>query len=203
MPGLAALWFVAGLIGGVIPSVGAAPGDDVEIRLVGTAIHYDFLLPVTPETRAAFGFAARAGVPVEAPDAAWILAGWGARDFYTATGAYSDMEIGPVWRAVSGDASVLRVEVWGDVDLGDRPRIGLSAAQYTRLLEAIVASTDGRVLESPGFTPTDRFFGGRGGFGFWRTCNVWVGEMLRAAGLRFGVWTPTPQAVRLALGRMR
>lgn len=198
-----ALWFGGGLIGGVIPSVGSAPGDDVEIRLVGTAIHYDFLLPATPETRAAFGFAARAGVPVEAPDVAWILAGWGARDFYTATGAYSDMEIGTIWRAVSGDASVLRVEVWGDVDLGDWPRIGLSAAQYTRLLEAIVASTDERVLESPGFTPTDRFFGGRGGFGFWRTCNVWVGEMLRAAGLRFGVWTPTPQAVRLALGRMR
>lgn len=32
-----------------------------------------------------------------------------------------------------------------------------------------------------------------------RTCNVWVGERLRRAGLPFGNWTPTPQAVRLSL----
>ncbi|WP_055083364.1 DUF2459 domain-containing protein [Jannaschia donghaensis] len=194
-----AVWLIAGLIGAMIPSDGAAPGDDVTIHLVGTAIHYDFLLPATPRTRAAFGFATDAGVPVDALGARWILIGWGARDFYTATGRYSDMEVGPVWRAVTGDASVLRVEVWGDVDLSGRPELRLGAVQYDRLLAALVASTDRQALNHPGFTATDGFFGAVGRFDLWRTCNVWVGQMLRAAGVRFGVWTPTPQAVRLAL----
>lgn len=188
-------------MGALIPSGGAPPGDDVTIRLAGTAIHYDFLLPTTPETRAAFGFAARAGVPVDAPGAAWILVGWGAREFYTTTGTYSDMSAGPIWSALTGDTSVLRLDVWSDIDLGDRPGITMSAAQYTRLLAALAGSTDRRALAHPGFTETDRFFGGTGRFDVLRTCNVWVGEMLRAAGLRFGIWTPTPQAVRLAIAR--
>jgi uncharacterized protein (TIGR02117 family) len=193
------LWIFAGFVGAVIPSGAAAPGDDVTIRLAGTAIHYDFLLPATSQTRAAFGFSNKAGVPIDDDAVAWILIGWGARDFYTATGSYSDMSAGPIWKAVTGDTSVLRVDVWPDVDLGDRPSITLSAAQYTRLLVALLGSTNGVALDHPGFTGTDRFFGGTGGFHILRTCNVWVGEMLRAAGVRFGRWTPTPQAVRLAI----
>ncbi len=196
LPGLILVWFVAGLVGALLPSAGAAPGDDVEIRLVGTAIHYDFLLPATAETRAAFGFAAE--VPVEAPDVAWILAGWGAREFYTATGTYADLAAGPVARAVTGDASVLRVEVWGPFDGADSLRLRLGSAQYTRLLAAIVATADGPALDGAGFSRTDAFYPARGRFDVLRTCNVWVGRMLRAAGLRFGVWTPTPQAVRLS-----
>ena len=201
LPGAVALWFAAGLLGGAVLSDGEAPGSDVVVRLVGTPIHYDFLLPATPETRAAFGFAAAAGVPVEDAAVRWILVGWGARDFYTTVGGYGDMTAGPVWRAITGDASVLRVEAWGEVDPGTAPAIPMGAAQYDRLLAAIVASTDGRALDHPGLTAADRFFGGIGRFDLRRTCNVWVGEMLRAAGLRFGLWTPTPQAVRLSLAR--
>ncbi len=169
------------------------------IHLVGTAIHYDFVLPATPETRAAFAFAGGVGVPVGAAEARWILVGWGARDFYTATGTYADMEAGPIWRAVTGDDSVLRIDVLGDVDLSGTPVLRLSTAQYARLLAAIRASTDGTALAHPGFTASDAFFEGAGRFDLWRTCNVWVGEMLQAAGLRFGRWTPTPQSIRLAL----
>ncbi len=196
LPALVVVWFLAGLVGAVIPAGGEDPGDDVEIRLVGTAIHYDFRLPATPETRAAFAFAR--GVPVDAPGVAWVLAGWGARDFYTATGAHADLRPGPVWRAISGDASVLRVDVWGPFDGEGTLRLRLSAAQYTRLLAAIVATRSGPELADAGFTPTDAFFAARGRFDARRTCNVWVGAMLRAAGVRFGVWTPTPQAVRLS-----
>ena len=197
VPVLILFWFLAGLAGAAIPSGGEAHGDDVEIRLVGTAIHYDFLLPATPETRAAFAFADN--VPLDAPGVAWILAGWGARDFYTATGTYVDMRPGPVWRAVTGDASVLRVDAWGPFEGDGTLRLRLSAGQYARLLSAIVATRDGPELVEAGFTPTDAFFAARGRFDAVRTCNVWVGAMLRAAGLRFGVWTPTPQAVRLSV----
>lgn len=209
-----ALWFCAGLLGAIVPSAGEAPGDAVEVRLVGTALHYDFLLPATPETRAAFAFAAARGVPLEAPGVEWVLAGWGARDFYTGTPTLADVRPGPVWRAITGDASVLRVDVWGPVAGDGTLRLRLSSAQYTRLLAAIVATLADPTLVHPepaapdladpepaeaGFTPTDAFFAARGRFDGFRTCNTWVGAMLRAAGVRFGVWTPTPQAVRLSV----
>lgn len=201
---LTILWFLAGLLGSVLtmPAGGVAAQDDdrVDIHLVGSAIHYDFLLPATSEVRAAFAFAGDAGVPVDYADR--VLVGWGARDFYTATGSYGDIRAGPVWRALTGDASVLRVDALGRLDLSGQLRLSLTAAQFSALLSAITASTTGEVLPDAGFTATDAFFEGRGRFHLMRTCNVWVGEMLRAAGLPFGRWTPTPSAVRLSVARL-
>ncbi|WP_371155503.1 DUF2459 domain-containing protein [Jannaschia sp. 2305UL9-9] len=183
------------------PKVDAArSGPTTDIYLVGSAIHYDFLLPATPDVRQAFAFAADAGVPVAGAD--WILVGWGARQFYTATGGYGDMRPGPVWRAVTGDASVLRVDAFGPLDLSGQQRVRLNEAQVSALVTAIVGSTTGQLVPDTGFTATDAFFVGRGRFHLLRTCNVWIGEMLRAAGLPFGRWTPTPAAVRLSLTRL-
>ncbi|GIT91663.1 hypothetical protein JANAI62_21200 [Jannaschia pagri] len=197
IPFVCLLWLGAGFGGALWTAPGEDPGDDVDIHFIGTAIHVDLLLPATPEVRAALDFAAEDGVPLGAAD--WVLVGWGARDFYTATGSYSDMRIGPVWRAVTGDASVLRIEVYGPINTAGLDRLSLSHAQFMRLVQAIADTRGGPVLPSAGFTSTDRFYEARGRFHIFRTCNVWVGEMLRAAGLRFGRWTPTPQAFRLAL----
>nr|WP_281494108.1 DUF2459 domain-containing protein [Jannaschia sp. S6380] len=199
LPGAVAVWLMAGLLGAAIPVAGEPPGEEVEIGLVGTAIHYDFLLPATPETRAALGFARRAGVPLDDPAVAWILVGWGAHDFYTSTGRYADIGAGPVLRAITGDGSVLRIDVWPAFDDPATLRLRLSGAQYERLLAAIAGMQGGPVLDHPGFTRTDAFVAAHGRFHLLRTCNVWIGEMLRAAGLRFGAWTPTPQAVRLSV----
>lgn len=199
---LPVLWFVAGLVGAALPAGPSVPPhreDGIEIRLVSSAIHYDILLPATPETRAALAFAAEAGVPIDDPGVAWILAGWGARDFYTTTGTYRDVSPGAVASAVAGDQSVLRVDVFGAWDGAGSTRLIVAADGYARLLRAVAASRDGPALAHPGFTATDRFFEGAGRFHALNTCNVWVGEMLRAAGVRFGLWTPTPQAVRLSL----
>ena len=203
LPAAALVWLAAATVGAVLPSgggTGPAPGaPGVTVHLWGTAIHYDLLLPATPETRAAFAFAAPAGVPVDDPGAAWILAGWGARDFYTATGTYADMRPGPVWRAATGDASVLRVDVVG-AWTPPGPAIRLSPDGYARLLAAVAATRAGDApLPHAGFTATDAFFPAAGRFHLLDTCNAWVGRMLRAAGLRFGRWTPTPGAVRLSL----
>jgi hypothetical protein len=43
------------------------------------------------------------------------------------------------------------------------------------------------------------FYRAKGRFNILHTCNAWTGEVLRAAGIRFGLWTPTTQAVKLGL----
>ena len=48
-----------------------------QIGLLQGVIHTDILIPLTPETRARFGFAEAAGVPLNHPEARWLVLGWG------------------------------------------------------------------------------------------------------------------------------
>lgn len=206
---LQVLWFLAGFAGALVSSGNAWPVDGVRIGLLRGPIHYDFLLPLTPETRQDFAFAARdKGVPVNHPAARWLLAGWGSQAFYTTAGSYADIQAGVVWQAATGDRAVMRLDVWGELPQAEVPGLRwilLTPEQFAVLRAGILASfsrgVDGRPLPSPaaGFTATDGFWLAEGRFDLFRTCNVWVGEQLRAAGLRFGLWTPTPQAVALSL----
>jgi diacylglycerol kinase (ATP) len=54
------------------------------------------------------------------------------------------------------------------------------------------------LFDGAGLSETDRFFEAKGHFDIIRTCNIWISRMIRAAGLNFGAWTPTPCAVNLS-----
>lgn len=203
-------FFVASLCGALIPAgEQAGPGGPaVRVGLLRGPIHYDFLLPVDETTRARFAFAeAQSGVPVSHPDARWLVVGWGSEAFYTTAGTYADITLAAIWTAATGDVAVMRVDALGDLpdDVPGLRWLNLTPAQYARLLTGIDASfardTAGPPQPVPvaGLTGSDGFWRGTGQFNLMHTCNDWVGEQLRAAGLRFGWWTPTPQAVTLAL----
>lgn len=200
---LVLLWFLAGLVEALLPGrVAQRDGPPVvEIGLVATPIHYDLLLPLTPDLRRRFAFAEASGVRVAAPDAGWLLVGWGAREFYTSAGSYADVPLRAVLRGIAGDASVIRLEAWGDFPLADFPeitRLRLTASGYEALLARIETEL-GPPLPVPGLTGGDAFFAARSPFSALRTCNTWAGEALREAGMPLGAWTPTPQALRLSL----
>lgn len=210
------VFFAATALGGLIAgSVGeqrdSAEHAGREVGLLAGVIHNDFVFALDPDLRRLFLFAAEGGVPIAHPDARWLIVGWGAREFYTTTGTMSDITPGVVWRAATGDASVMRVDVWGQADLQGLPNyraLTLTEAQYQTLIAGIEASfvrdpATGRriVVKAPGFYTTDAFFAGRERFHLFNTCNVWVGRQLRAAGVRFGVWTPATWSVDLSLWR--
>ncbi len=200
------LYLATAALGGLVPGpVATLPDDEetVEIGLLFGPIHVDFLLPATPETRRALGFARPAGVPVDHAGVAHFIVGWGAERFYTTAGTYADITLGATLRAVTGDESVLRVDVAGPLPPRfEMPRLRLTRAQYDALLAAIAETATGEVLAGAGFTDGDGFVRARGRFLIFRTCNTWVSRMLRSAGVPAGVWTPTPYALRLSLWRM-
>ncbi|MEM7722423.1 MAG: TIGR02117 family protein [Pseudomonadota bacterium] len=207
IPGVILAYLVAAVVGAFVPGpvadIADQDGPAVEIGLISGPIHVDFLLPATDETRAALGFARSAGVPVETPWVEHIIIGWGARDFYTSAGTYADMRAGPVWRAITGDRSVLRVDVFGPIAAdADYARLSLSAAQYSALLAAIAETATETPVPEASFTPTDGFVEAVGRFHIYRTCNTWVSRMLREAGVAMGIWTPTPYSVHLSLARL-
>ena len=196
-------YLLAGLAGALVPGGDAVrPGGPgaVTVGLLPGPIHYDFLFPATPEVRARFAFARGAGVPVDHPGAEWLVVGWGAEAFYTTVGTWADLNARAVGRAILGDRAVLRVAMAGPVPPGAAQWIALEDAQFAALLGDVA----GKV--APGAAPllsqdNAAFFPAKGPFHLLRTCNVRVGERLRAVGIPFGRWTPTPQAVRLSLWR--
>lgn len=198
------LYFVAASVGAVIPGsrVPVDGGAPARIALVRGPIHYDFLLPATPDLRARFAFAQAQGVPVHDPRVLWLVVGWGSESFYTATGTYADLRLSTVLRAITGDSATLHLDVAGDVSgIPDILYLDLTETQLAALASAIAGSLRrddaGRPIALPvaPFGPTDAFYAAQGHFSALNTCNAWVGRMLREAGLKFGLWTPTPQAV--------
>jgi uncharacterized protein (TIGR02117 family) len=203
-----AVYLAAAVAGGVWSNGHGAGHGDIRVGLIIGGIHTDLLIPLTPDVRARFAFAEGMGVPVLAEGAEWLLVGWGAREFYTTAGTYADITASALYSGVTGDTAVMRLEVLGWIgDLSEVPTITLDHAQFTALLDTLGdgLSRDGTggpvAIDHPGFSPTDGFFAAKGGFNIFRTCNVWVGEVMAAAGVPFGRWTPTPYAVRLALWR--
>jgi uncharacterized protein (TIGR02117 family) len=202
------LYILAGFAGALIPGpvadIGGAPTE--RIGLARGPIHYDILLPLTPETREAFGFAEAAGLPMRHPQAEWLVVGWGSAGFYTTVGSYADMRPGVVWRAMTGDSAVLRLDLAGDVSGIDRiDWLDVSAAQIAALRDGILAAVERDGTGQPIALPpapwgqSHVFYRAKGRFNILHSCNAWTGEVLRAAGIRFGLWTPTTQAVKFGL----
>lgn len=181
------------------------PAETVTVKLRAGSIHHDLLIPMTDVTRAQFADLRASGVPVAAPAAEWLMVGWGSEAFYTTVGGYPDLTAEAVWRAVTGDDAVLRVDVLGPLPQGLQTRdvtlTGAGAEALVRAVSDTLARTRAgkpQLRMSP--TPDRRgwFFAAHGRFDLFRTCNVWIGRMLRAGGAPFGIWTPTPYAVRLS-----
>lgn len=202
------LYFAAAGLGALWPGqhVTLQAGDDVTIGLLRGPIHYDLLLPLGPDLRAHYDFADAAGVPIRNPAAEWLVVGWGARGFYTTVGSYTDLNPATIWQGMTGDDAVMHLDVAGHfTGLPGLTYLPLSKAQFAALVARIDASflhdqTGVAVaLPTPGLGTHDAFFAAKGHFNLLNTCNAWIGETLRAAGVPFGAWTPTPQSVALAL----
>lgn len=200
---LPVLYLAASVILPLIPGPGANLSGPLtrQIGLLQGPIHTDILFPLTPETRSRFAFAEAAGVPLNQPDAQWLLFGWGSAAFYTTAGTYADITASAVLTAATGDEAVIRLDALGPLPPLENLRfLSLSEAQFQALLtQTTTALASETRLNHPGFTGTDAFFPARGQFHLFHTCNVWLGEALRASGIPFGLWTPANWSVTLSL----
>ncbi|MFT5271183.1 MAG: hypothetical protein ACI85V_001199 [bacterium] len=204
MLGIVLLYLLATIGGALVPGpVAQVSGSkDTTIVLVAGTIHYDLLLPTDTATLQAFGFLEEVGMTIG--DADWIVVGWGSRAFYTSTGTYADLDASVIWDAATGDSSVFRF----DLAYGDWTEVGssvvISHEQLALLRGQILQDLDrddaGGAVLIPGaaLSATDVFYEANSHFSIFRTCNVWIAEVLRGAGVPMGIWTPTPYSVSLS-----
>lgn len=190
----------------VSSGTGAAGDKGVRILVLSNPIHTDIAIPLNDQTRAAFGFLADFGIPVDDIGARWLVIGWGGRSFYLETPTWADLKPMPVFRALTVDRSVMHVDIAGPIDerQGFVRTLDLSSSGFLDLSDFILAGfarQGGAVVVIPdaGYGPYDRFFEANGWFNALVGCNTWTAAALRAAGLRTGFWDPLPPMLDMSL----
>lgn len=203
---------IAVCLGVIVPRPIFAPDADAgppsrQILILSNSIHTDIALPLNADVRAAFADLAADGLPMDAPEAAYLVIGWGGRSFYLETPEWADLKPLPVFRSLTVDKAVMHVDVAAAISL-DHPQVRpleISEEGHRRLVIAIRDSftrKDGRpiVIHGASYGVVDRFYEGQGLFNALIGCNTWTAEMLREAGVATGLWTPLPQLLLISLG---
>jgi uncharacterized protein (TIGR02117 family) len=135
------------------------------------------------------------------PGTRFVSFGWGDRGFYLTTPTWADLTFKTAFRALflrtpsamHIDDYSFRGNSWHEVQL--------CPEQQGKLLADIRTSftTDslGHIIVIPhaGYTPSDRFFEANGHFTCFRTCNVWVNDALKTAGIPTSIWSPFDKGV--------
>ena len=143
---------VAIVLGTLVPRpllTPAASSDQAtrHILVLASPIHTDIAVPIDHQTLADFAFLRDAGLPVDHPDARWMLFGWGSRAYYMATPTFSDSSFGPLFKALTVDASVMHAEILGALDETD-PAVSsfeVPEAGYQRMLPSSAPASPRRM----------------------------------------------------------
>lgn len=164
-------------------------GRDVEIMVETNGVHTALVLPlIAPEKdwRAVFP----AG-DLRAPLRPYthISISWGERAVFLDTPRWRDISPVTILRATTGSSSLLHVAHYVRPAPGNDIRpLRLTSTEYRRLVTAIEHSI---APTSPhGHYPGDVFYDAVDTYWIGRTCNQWTSDMLAAAGVKVGRWTP-------------
>jgi uncharacterized protein (TIGR02117 family) len=192
--GAVVLYAGAALVLGSLPMNRAfteTPGG-LPIAVCSNGVHTDFVLPVKTEVVDWSQFFLPAHYPVDVTGFDHIGIGWGNLDFYRSTPSWADFDAGIALNALTGlGPAALHVQYRPGAGADPRCRSAeISVPQYRALANYIAATLVSQTPAGEGYGMTDLFYPAQGHFSLMKTCNVWVGAGLKAAGLPAGLWTP-------------
>ncbi|MGX9120754.1 TIGR02117 family protein [Mesorhizobium sp. BHbsci] len=190
----------------LLPAAAADPVATRHILVLKSPIHTDIAVPVDDEVRKRFHFLVDDGIPADMAGVRYIVFGWGGRAFYLETSTWSELKAVPVMKALTLDASVMHVDVAGNI-VEPHPDVSgfdISEERFAALLDFITASfqqgPNGSILiENAAYSRFDRFYEANGHFNALVGCNTWTAAALRIAGLRTGWWNPLPASLDLSM----
>ncbi|NJC04454.1 uncharacterized protein (TIGR02117 family) [Sphingomonas kaistensis] len=188
-------FLAAAVAGGLLPvnRDWQEPGDGTTIYLRSNGIHVDIVMPARKQGLDWSEVVPPSDVADPPLPVRWYGFGAGERRVYLETPAWSDLSARTLWAALTGGERVLHVDQTAEPGIELRA-IRLRPEEYRRLWAAIRADFDGRPrrIDHPGYGPDDAFYEGRGRASAIHTCNQWVADKLRLAGVRTSLWSPFP-----------
>lgn len=192
-----AAYMVAALAGSLVPvnRGWSEPDEGITIYLADNGIHSDIVMPASEQGLDWSPLVPRRHMTAAPEDARWVAFGAGEEQVYLETPSWWDIRPKTVWDALTGSQRVMHVEWVDDPSYASRA-IRLRPEEYRRLWAAIRADfdldTDGRPvrIDHPGYGCCDAFYRAGGRFSALNTCNTWVADKLRLAGVEASLWPP-------------
>jgi uncharacterized protein (TIGR02117 family) len=191
------LLYLAAAVAGSLISVNRGWNESPQgttIYLIDNGIHVDIVMPI-----AALGLDWAKLIPLSdfadpgAP--AWVAFGAGEERVYLNTPTWWDLTPRTAWSGLIGGKRVMHVEYVSGINVPVR-EIRLRPEEYRRLWAAIrsdfALDARGRPIhiDHPGYGPADAFYRAKGKASAFRTCNTWVADKLRLAGVKTSLWPP-------------
>jgi len=197
-----ALYLLVAVIGSLIPVNRGwqEPRAGTTIYIADNGVHSDIVMPVNAQGLDWAPFVPKADFADADPNAGWIVFGSGEQRVYLNTPTWWDITPRTVWSALAGGSRVMHVEYVSDPRYAVR-EIRLRPEEYRRLWAAIRADfaldANGRPrhLAHPGYGCCDSFYRATGKASAVRTCNSWVADRLRIAGVKTSLWPPFVQGL--------
>jgi uncharacterized protein (TIGR02117 family) len=187
-------YLVAALVGGLAPvNTGwDEPDQGIAVYIADNGVHTDIVMPVRAaglDWRAVLS-PADVAEPPAAPR--WVAFGAGERGVYLETPRWRDLRLPVALRAITRGERIVHVEWVADPSYSARA-IRLRPEEYRRLWASVRAEfRDGRAqkIAHKGYGTSDAFYLGTGKTSALSTCNQWVADRLRIAGVETSLWTP-------------
>lgn len=129
----------------------------------------------------------------------FLAVGWGDKGFYLETPTWAELKFSTAFKAAFGlNTTALHTTYYHDMPEDDAcKKIMISKAQYQRLIDFILESTDLDTQDhlifidtDANYTKTDAFYEATGRYSLFHTCNTWANDALLACGQRACWWTP-------------
>ena len=192
-----ALYLVAALIGSLVPVNRGwqEPAEGTTVYIADNGVHADIIMPVRAEGLDWAPLAPKTDFAAADPNARWIAFGSGEERVYLDTPTWWDLTPRTIWSALAGGKRVMHVEYVASPYYAER-EIRLRPEEYRRLWAAIRADFDldarGRPKRNahPGYGCCDAFYRTAGKASIVHTCNGWVADRLRLAGVKTSLWPP-------------
>jgi len=195
-------YLAAALAGSLIPvnRGWTEPADGISIYIADNGIHADVIMPARAQGLDWEPLVPKRDFAAASQAAHWVAFGAGEERVYLNTPRWQDITPRTIWSALSGGKRVMHVEWVADPRYAAR-EIRLRPEEYRRLWTAVRADFDldpaGKTqrVEHPGYGNSDAFYWARGKASAIRTCNSWVADKLRRAGVRTSAWPPFVQGL--------
>ena len=194
------LLYLAAALGGSLIAVNRGwqePDRGITIYLADNGIHTDIIMPVRAAGLDWEPLLPRSDV-LSAPDGAeWLAFGAGERAVYLETPRWSDLRLPVAMRALTRGERIVHVEWIADPSYAGRA-IRLRPEEYRRLWGTVRAEfRDARPqrIAHKGYGTADAFYEGVGHASAIGTCNQWVADRLRVAGVKTSLWSPFVQGL--------
>jgi len=192
-----AVYLLAALLGSVVTvNRGWTEAErGTTIYLADNGVHTDIIMPVKAQGLDWSALVPSSDMADPPPTAPWIAVGAGEQHVYLETPTWWDLTPRTFASALGGGPRVMHVEYVENPAYAAR-ELRLRPEEYRRLWASIRAEFDldrnGRPqrIAHLGYDCCDAFYRGIGKANAIRTCNSWVADRLRLAGVKTSIWPP-------------